>query len=519
MKLYKQDVKDEKNIQILDDDYAKFIRFAHWKIQQSGVGSIGFITKNTYLSTGAFKGMRKQLLKTFDKIYVFNLHGKLYEKVPNGKSNDSVFNIRVGTAILFLIKNNVKTGEYAKLFYQDLYGTRNEKFEFLSNNILDTMSWEELEIDTKHYFFEKKIFDNQALYEEFISLTDIFQTKNSGVETGRDHFILADTKNELKNRLTEFIKSDLELELLRKSFNLLDQPNFKLSEVKSQFKKIDDNLFHTYSHKPFYNKVIYYDKELLRRHSAVIMDSFNNVENLGIVLSRRHAEPSYNHCFVTKFITDRNFLGGQSYIFPMYDIFVGKKVSNILPSIEKVLGKTYSRSTTPEEIFYYVYAVLFSNVYRQEFSELLKIDYPQIPFPQDYSLFKNTSELGFELINLHLLCSSKLNNPLTRLHGEGNSLVDKIKYLPDDGILKINSNQYFDNIPFVIWDYEVGKNKVVSSYLKRKEGKVLSVQEIIEFCGIVTSLKCTIDLQVVIDEIYTDIIANFIPKEVLLQSD
>ncbi len=50
MNVYKEDVRTERNIQPLSDDYIKFIRFAHWKIEQDGKGIIGMITNNSYLS-------------------------------------------------------------------------------------------------------------------------------------------------------------------------------------------------------------------------------------------------------------------------------------------------------------------------------------------------------------------------------------------------------------------------------------------------------------------------------------
>ncbi|MDO8095132.1 MAG: N-6 DNA methylase, partial [Candidatus Brocadiales bacterium] len=50
MELYKEDVRNERNIQPLSDDYIKFIRFAHWKIDKAGKGVIGMITNNSYLS-------------------------------------------------------------------------------------------------------------------------------------------------------------------------------------------------------------------------------------------------------------------------------------------------------------------------------------------------------------------------------------------------------------------------------------------------------------------------------------
>lgn len=167
MKLYKQDIKGEKLIGILSDDYIKFIRFCHWKIEQAGTGTIGLITKNTYLNIAAAKGMRKQLLLTFDKIYILNLHGKLYEKSPEGNKDQNVFDIRVGTAILFLVKNiNKKKKTYAKLYYKDLYGDRDFKYNYLTkNNLFSSFSKDdEIKIDETYFFFERKNFNNPELY-------------------------------------------------------------------------------------------------------------------------------------------------------------------------------------------------------------------------------------------------------------------------------------------------------------------------------------------------------------------
>ncbi|MBF0565946.1 MAG: N-6 DNA methylase, partial [Nitrospirae bacterium] len=75
MNVYKEDVRTERNIQPLSDDYIKFIRFAHWKIDRDGKGIIGMITNNSYLSGLIHRGMRKKLLDSFNEIYILNLHG------------------------------------------------------------------------------------------------------------------------------------------------------------------------------------------------------------------------------------------------------------------------------------------------------------------------------------------------------------------------------------------------------------------------------------------------------------
>ncbi len=98
---YKQGLK-ETNIQPLDDDYIKFIRFAQWKLieqkQQSGI--MGFITNNSFLFGRTHRKMRQSLAKTFDEIYILNLHGDSTED----KNDKNVFDIRVGVCISLFVK-------------------------------------------------------------------------------------------------------------------------------------------------------------------------------------------------------------------------------------------------------------------------------------------------------------------------------------------------------------------------------------------------------------------------------
>lgn len=58
----------------------------------------------------------------------------------------------------------------------------------------------------------------------------------------------------------------------------------------------------------------------------------------------------------------------------------------------------------------------------------LKIDFPRVPFAKDYKLFKNMSEHGNRLANLHLLKSRELDSPIARFQVEGNNRVEKTRY-------------------------------------------------------------------------------------------
>lgn len=406
-----------------------------------------------------------------------NLHGKLYEKSPDGGKDQSVFNIRVGTAIMFLVKNNTKTDKLASLYFTELYGTKKSKYKYLNENNCKTTKWEKLSIDPKYYFFEKKTFVDDDIYDSFYSINDIFIAKNSGVQTGRDHFILANNSEELKTRLQSFINSNESITLLRKTFELPDQTNFKLSKVKENFKKLEDELFCEYAYKPFYPKIIYYDKCFLRRNSSVIMNSFKHLDNVGLVVKKRHGDSIYTHCFVTKNITDLNFLSGQSYIFPLYDYFMENKKTNISNDFIQKLNKTYSQEQSSDDIFYYIYAILNSNQYRQQFSEKLKLGFPKIPITKSLDIFASMVKFGRILVTLHLL-SSTIERPIvSKFHVEGNNDVHKCEYDAKQHNIYINGIQYFDNVSLKVWNYEVGKTKVIQHFIKRKEGSILSLDD------------------------------------------
>ena len=89
---------EERNPRWVNDDYVKFIRLAEHMLEKNGEGILGFITNHGYLDNPTFRGIRWHLLKTFDKIYVLDLHGNSNKKevAPDGSSDKNVFDIQQG---------------------------------------------------------------------------------------------------------------------------------------------------------------------------------------------------------------------------------------------------------------------------------------------------------------------------------------------------------------------------------------------------------------------------------------
>ena len=118
----------ERNPKWLNDDYVKFLRFAQWRIEQTGYGILAFITNHGYLDNPTFRGMRQSLMQSFDDIYVLDLHGnsKKRERCPDGSKDENVFDIQQGVAIGIFVKRQKKANvaHMATVHHAHLWGPR-----------------------------------------------------------------------------------------------------------------------------------------------------------------------------------------------------------------------------------------------------------------------------------------------------------------------------------------------------------------------------------------------------------
>ena len=145
---------DERNPKYLNDDYVKFVRFAQWRIEQTGYGILAFITNHGYLDNPTFRGMRQCLMNTFDDIYLVNLHGnsKKKEKCPDGSDDENVFDIQQGVAIGIFVKRG-ETHSPCSVHYAELWGSRTAKYEWLSSSALSLTGWAPLHPNSPGYLF------------------------------------------------------------------------------------------------------------------------------------------------------------------------------------------------------------------------------------------------------------------------------------------------------------------------------------------------------------------------------
>ena len=518
MDTYKEDVRSERNIQPLSDDYMKFIRFAHWKIEQAGKGILGFITNNSYLSGVIHRGMRRKLLETFDEIYIMNLHGssRIGERTPEGGKDENVFAIQQGVAIALYVKGDEPQKE-KQVYYADLWGLRSQKYAYLLENDNATTKWQELKPAAPYYFFVPKDFALQEVYDKFWKVTEVFREWSFGVTTSRDHFVVGFTRDEIVQKLRTFT-GDLPDELVRRALALEDTGTWKLSETRQKVRKRNlEEQFHPYAYRPFDVRWICYESSLIERDRKDVMQQILNRENLGLNLTRRLRDPIWRHRCVTSFITDKTLLSSRDncyffllYLYPeqpkgqLFEKETGepKRIPNFTDEFLQAISESLGTESSPEEIFYYIYAVLYSPTYRKRYEEFLKIDFPRVPMPSDYEAFGALSNLGEELVDLHLLKHPALQQSDVGFPREGSYKVDNVRYGEGEQTVHINKEQYFEGVSKEVWEYRIGAYQVMEKYLKDRKGRRLSLDEINHYMKVARAIQLTIGLQGKIDEVY-----------------
>ncbi len=518
---YKVDGKPlgEKNPKWLQDDYVKFLRFAQWKIQRSGHGIVGMITNHSYLDNPTFRGMRQSLTKTFDEIYILDLHGNSLkrETTPSGSKDENVFDIRQGVAIALFIKN--KKPRKPKVYHADLYGLREEKYKWLDKNDFLKENYTKIEPQSPYYFLVKRDTDKIKQYLDWKKITEIFPVNSVGIVTARDKLTIKWTEHEMWN--TVLIFSKLETELARQTYNLgKDVRDWKVEFAQKDLKENgpDRSKIYPISYRPFDVRYTYYtgkSRGFLCMPRPEVMRHMLE-ENIGLITSRIVKGNNYAHCLISNYITSAALLAANtassSYFFPLYlypdntrqDLFSGQQTErepNIVPGVFKALKEAYREKPTPEDILYYIYAVFYSNIYREKYAEFLKIDFPRVPFTQDYKLFREMSAFGKELADLHLMKSLLLSNPIARYQGSStNDRIEKIIYKEDEQRIYINKDKYFEGVSPHVWNYHIGGYQVLRKYLKDRKGR--NMDNAPYYCRIVTALSKTIEIQEQIDKIY-----------------
>lgn len=476
----------------LDDDYIKFIRLAEHFIEKSRSGIVAMITNNSFIDGITHRQMRKHLLETFDDIYILNLHGnsKKKEKAPDGGKDENVFDIQQGVSISIFVRKSNNKKNLGKVYYSEIYGKRIDKFEKLNKDNLENIKWQQINYSGKYYFFVPKNFSSEEEYNKGFKIDELFNHYNSGIQTKRDNTVIQFTSGDVEKVTADF--QNLTESQIRGKYQLPeDGRDWKIKWAQDDLKK--DFTIEKILYRPFDFRYTAYtgnSKGFIAYPRHKTNKNIINKNNLTLLSSRMiPANQSFDRVFITKYISDIHAASDQTYVFPLYlypdeNSRISNLKKEIVDRIEKIVG-----NVLPDNIFDYVYALLYSPNYRKKYEEFLRIDFPRIPYPKNNESFKRLTKLGSELRSLHFLKSPCVYEFITTYPVDGSNVVGKPIY--KEGKVFINGNQYFGNVPEITWYFNVGGYKPAQKWLKDREGQELTNEDIEHYQKVIVALTET----------------------------
>jgi hypothetical protein len=432
----------------LQDDYVKFIRWGQWRIERTGAGILGFITNHAYLDNPTFRGMRQQLMKAFDEIYILDLHGsaKKREIAPDGSKDENVFDIRQGVAIGIFVKYPRGPGIHiarklgkrggqdspAIVRHAQLWGKREVKSQALLSRTVATTKWTTLLPKPPFCLFVPHDGRLQVEYENGWKVSDILNQNGDpapGIVTTHDDFAVSWDAKESAEKVNRLLTTKSE-ERARSFFKLCSQAQWNYERAKRElrngaWKKEISRIFY----RPFDVRWTVYDRNVAVHRRERVMRHIHAGENLVLIMPRRvETAGVWRHTLVSREIVDHVAVSLKTvdYAVPLYlypdpeengELFPNgcarhpnldpKFIADVSarlrlkfdPDGNGDLKKTFG----PEDVFHYIYAIFHSPTYRERYADFLKRDFPRVPLTSDRNLFRRLCAFGADLVAFHLL--------------------------------------------------------------------------------------------------------------------
>lgn len=491
----------------LNDDYVKFFRFSEQIINKDNEGVLAFVSNNGYLDNPTFRGMRGSLLRTFDKIYIVNLHGSANKKetAPDGSKDENIFDIMQGISLFIGVKkaNNI---DWAKVYYTDVWGTREAKLDILAKGEL---TFTQLKMDQKMAYFIPFGSNDKDAYDKGVSLSELFPTNVTGIVSGNDRVAIAPTKSELTRRMDIVKNATNEKDV----FNLWGRFSRGQTAEKIQNDVLSDGTITPIAFRPFDSRWTYYSGNscgwvLWPREKStmghMLAEPTSPVgANIGLVFCK--TSRTFFSPFVSQNIIAHRLFSAMceiTYIAPLYlrteSGITGESWSaNLNNEAYNKLTQYLTVKPEPIEVFDYVYGILYDPTYCEKYEQYLCRDFPRVPvvnvpveeqnddtFYVSEDLFNEYVSVGARLRKLHLMQAKAPVELVLEPNIPDDMEIGAVKY--KNGILQFNANKCIIGISQDVWEYQIGGHQVLDKWFKEHKGETLTIDSFTHIDGWVT---------------------------------
>ncbi|WDZ93838.1 DEAD/DEAH box helicase family protein [Nocardiopsis sp. HUAS JQ3] len=500
----------------LYDSYIRAIRWASDRIKDEGI--VCFVSNGSYIDSNTADGLRKSLADEFNTIYCFNLRGNQYGAGEHSRrEGGKVFGSgsRNTVAILLLVKDPRSSGP-CRLLYKDIgdYLTREQKLRIVAESDLDTIDWQEIIPNENGDWINQR--DPRFAKLRAIGDRDtgkgVFAAYSRGMASGRDAWVYNHDEVKLQHnveRMVDFyndqvdafqnhcrsvgiidptpkdVDSFIDYDPAKISWNTADKSRIK----KKERYRFEGKSIATGTYRPFNKQSVYFNSKLNERtYQLPSMFSSADDQNFGFYTTAPSARSPFSLLAVDE-IPDLNYWGEGGQFFSRYtycetgngdDLFSAvedPRVDNITDVALADYRKTYGPEVTKDDIFYYVYGLLHSPDYRNQFAADLKKSLPHIPKVSGFQAF---ADAGRKLAKLHIGYERVKPYPLEeKVIGPAPTPPDelyrvqkmKFKSKDDRSAIVYNSRVTVSGVPERAYRYQLGARSAIEWIIDRYQVK------------------------------------------------
>ena len=463
--------------------YVYFWRWALWKVFENesggGPGVVSFISASSYLDGDAFCGMREQMRRQCDEIWILDLGGE----GRGARQSENVFSIQTPVAIAVAFREQeTKTDTPARVHYACVNGTREDKLAALAA-IADfsEVEWEECLDDWLSPFRPT----GGGQYFDWALLTDLMPWQHSGAQLKRTWPIAPNTET-LERRWHALLNSEDRAEAFRETRDRKIGSNppslFEIGKSETSLIQLPGHTpipcVERYAYRSFDRHWIIADArlgdflrpDLWRAHGTqqLYVTSLLSLSlGTGPALTTCTEIPDLDH-----------FSGrGAKNIIPLYRTSDATQ-PNILPGLLEILGAAYQHAVVPEDFLAYVYGVLAQPAFTTRFGKELETRQLRLPITRDAALFARMRAAGANLLWLHTYGERFVPEGKPRgqvppgaarctvaVPGDTDGYPETFAYNDETATLHVGAGQFTPVAP-ELYAFEVSGLKVVQSWLK-----------------------------------------------------
>ena len=472
----------------LHDIYVQFFRYAQWRIDKAGQGTVALISNSNFCDNMTFAGMRKSLLDGFERIQVHS-----FDKLSQSRElAEASFPIRTDLAVTIM--------------------TRTDSASLSTDKKQVSLDQKPIIPQPPGYRFAPTRKRSAVWQRHGIPIDQVMPLFASAIVTARDWLCVGFSRSELVDRIRQFADPSVSEAEFRKIAErktrstrypagdsrgwslsaarqkLAEDPNWPDSIVPCCYRAMDQ-------------RWIALHEDLVDWPRKTVMPLLNDGNNLALV-TRKQMVPGRPTNFF--WIADRPVIDGiirsdnrgNEIVFPLFKepcSGLGRESwTNANFDSEFEFHKLFE---TPGSALGFVYAQFCSSNYQRDFQLELVDSIPRIFLIEDDEARFELARLGCELIEAHLL---------RNIDQEQQPLADVAQswQLPvwQDHRMSVAGVE-LPQVSKEVFEFKAGHHQVARKWVKDRKGIAVTRQEFNRYLSTLQSIKKAIEIREDIDRL------------------